>query len=66
MMSLARELGMTLGELGARMSSAELTDWIALARIEAGEREEGATRADLAAKASTANAETVTTLKGRR
>ena len=39
MFHLARELGMTVGELGDRMSSTELVEWMALYKIEAGERE---------------------------
>ena len=42
---LARDLGMTVGELLARMSSDELTEWIALYRIEHSEREQAAQRA---------------------
>jgi hypothetical protein len=43
---LARELGMTVAELLARISSRELTEWAVLYRIEAEEREaeEGAGR----------------------
>jgi hypothetical protein len=36
---LARELGMTVGELSVRMSSAEMAEWMALYKIEASERE---------------------------
>lgn len=39
MFHLARELGMTVGELGERMSSAELVEWMALYKVEAGERD---------------------------
>lgn len=39
MFNLARELGMTVAELGERMSSRELTEWIALYKIEGSERE---------------------------
>jgi len=39
MFHLARELGMTVAELGDRMSSTELVEWMALYKIEAGERE---------------------------
>lgn len=39
MFHLARELGMTVGELGERMSSAELVEWMALYKIESSERE---------------------------
>lgn len=36
---------MTVGELLDRMSSEELTEWIAIYRIEASEREQAAQRA---------------------
>lgn len=38
-LTLARELGMTKGELLTRMSSYELTEWMALYSMEAKERE---------------------------
>jgi hypothetical protein len=38
--SLARELGMTVGELERRMDSRELTEWMALRLIENGEAEQ--------------------------
>lgn len=37
---LARELGYTVRELLARVSSYELTEWVALYRIEAEERDQ--------------------------
>lgn len=40
MFSLARELGMTVGEIGRRMSSRELVEWRALANIEREEMEQ--------------------------
>ena len=39
MFHLARELGMTVRELGERMSSTELVEWMALYKIEASERD---------------------------
>jgi len=42
---------MTVGELLARMSSAELTEWIALYRIEHSEAEQARERAKQKAKA---------------
>lgn len=45
MFNLARELGMTVGELGERMSSREFTEWIALYKIEASERDHQRQRA---------------------
>ena len=47
---LARDLGMTVAELLTRMSSTELTEWIALYRIEHSEREQAAERARAQAK----------------
>lgn len=44
-LNLARELGMTRDEMLARISSVELTDWIALYRMEAKEMEEMRQRA---------------------
>lgn len=49
-MDLAIELGMTLGELMARMDSRELTLWIAFRRKRAREREEQELRAKVEAK----------------
>jgi hypothetical protein len=39
MFSMARELGMTVAELGVRMSAAELDEWVALFQLEAEDRE---------------------------
>lgn len=39
MFGLARELGMTVSELGERMTSRELTEWMALYKIEASEQD---------------------------
>lgn len=44
---------MTVGELNARVSSAELTEWQAFLRVEHEEREERSTMAKLEADAST-------------
>ncbi len=39
MFVLARQLGMTVGDLRRRLSAAEYGEWVALAGIEATERE---------------------------
>jgi hypothetical protein len=39
-LELARDLGMTRGELRARMSQAEIVDWLALYLLEAQERKD--------------------------
>lgn len=36
---LARDLGMTVGEMNVRMDSAEFTDWMAFYTLEAQDRE---------------------------
>ena len=41
---LARELGMTVGELLDRMSSSELAEWATLYRIEADEQQREASK----------------------
>lgn len=64
MMGLARELGMTLGELSQRMSSSELIDWVVLSRIESEEQDEQVTREDLVRRASESTARTKSKLKG--
>jgi hypothetical protein len=64
MMSLARELGMTLSELSQRMSSAELIDWVIFSRLEAEEQNEQITREDLVRRASESTARTKSKLKG--
>lgn len=48
MYSLARELGMTVGELAGRMSGQELLYWQALYGIEERERGERRAEADIA------------------
>ncbi len=63
-MGLARELGMTLGELSQRMSSSELIDWVVLSRIESEEQDEQVTREDLVRRASESTARTKSKLKG--
>ena len=40
MFALARELGMTVGRMLSEMTSAELSEWMALYRVEADERDE--------------------------
>ena len=63
MMGLARELGMTLGDLSQRMSSSELIDWVVLSRIESEEQDEQVTREDLVRRASESTARTKSKLK---
>ena len=48
MLQLAERLGMTVADLGRRMTSAELTEWQALDEL----RHEERVRADLARKAA--------------
>ena len=52
MFTLARELGMTVAELGRRMDSRELSEWMAVYGLEADEQAEGAMRSDLDRKAA--------------
>jgi hypothetical protein len=47
---MARELGMTVSELQDRMTSAELTEWIALYQIEKSERDQQRQLADQRAR----------------
>lgn len=46
--ALAEKLGMTVGELLRRMSSLELTEWMAYYRVKAAEEEQAAMAAKLA------------------
>lgn len=51
MFRLARELGYTVAEIGERMTSRELSEWMALATLEAKEAEEQQQQASMAQSA---------------
>lgn len=52
MFRLAERLGMTVAELGQRMSAPELMEWLALDQMDATVAEEQAKRQDLAGQAA--------------
>ena len=47
---LARDLGMTVGELDRRMTRREMTEWIAFYRYEARQQEKAAKQAERSRK----------------
>ena len=62
MFVLARDLGMTVADLGRRMSSAEFTDWIAFYKLEQDDRK--AAMRDARAKAAAKGAKRAARRKG--